>query len=284
MADSLDDVQVKNRQWWETTPMTYDWHGDSAATDLSDEWFRNQDLRSAEYHRIFATDALAFDRLIPFESLVGKDVLEIGIGSGFHAELLARAGAVVTGIDLTGHAVACTKQRFSLRQLSGHFEQWDAEQPRQDFERGFDFVWSWGVVHHSSRTARIVRNIHEWLKDEGAFAGMVYHRDSVKTAVALIVDGFLRAKLLTQSVDEILWMNSDGFSARFYPADQWQDLLLAFFENATVQIAGNESDIVPLPPRIRQHLIGRLPISAQRRILGRAGSFVVFNATTPLRR
>ncbi len=282
-GDSLDRVQRGSREWWESTPMTYDWRGEAALPPRSVEWFDNQDRRSDEAHRHFATERIPFDLLIPYESLRGKDVLEIGTGAGFHAELLARAGARVTGIDLTLAAIETTQRRFALRGLSGTFERWDAEQPRDDFRRRFDFVWSWGVIHHSSHTARIVRNVGQWLREEGAFAGMVYHRDSTSAAAVLIRDWILRGRFLSQSFDETLWRSSDGFTARFYPADQWRDLLLGFFQEAQVGVTGNEGDVLPLPRFIRRPLVRRLPPRLRDRILARTGSFVTFSARRPFK-
>src|SRR3954462_8934840 len=83
--DSLEDVQERNRAWWEATPMTYDWRGDDG--QVSEAWFDDQDRRNAQVHAHFATDATPFDRLIPFPKLAGKEVLEIGVGSGFLSEL-----------------------------------------------------------------------------------------------------------------------------------------------------------------------------------------------------
>jgi 2-polyprenyl-3-methyl-5-hydroxy-6-metoxy-1,4-benzoquinol methylase len=262
--------------------MTYDWRGETQVEALAPEWFDDQDRRSVATHRHFATDRTAFDRLIPYASLAGQEVLEIGVGSGFHAELMARAGAVVTGIDLTEAAVERTMCRFDLKGLSGHFEQWDAEQPRPDFEGRFAFVWSWGVIHHSSRTARIVRNIERWLATNGRFSGMVYHRNSTSASVALVLDGILRGKLLSSSVDEILWRRADGFSARFYAADQWRDLLLGFFEEASVAVTGTDVDVLPLPRRLRSRLVPYVSANLQNRVLARFGSFVIFDARKPL--
>lgn len=282
-GDELARVQEGNRAWWESTPMSYDWRGEAVPEPLSAAWYDEQDARSAEVHRHFATDRVPFDRLIPYGELAGKEVLEIGTGSGFHAELLARAGAHLTGIDLTEAAVERTRRRFDLRELPGTFERWDAEGARPDFDRRFAFVWSWGVVHHSARTARIVRNVASWLADGGAFAGMVYHRDSTAAAVALLRDWLVRRNLLSHSVDEALWRGTDGYTARFYPADQWRDLLLGFFEGASVRVTGNEVDALPLPRGLRRRVVPRVPPAVRDRILARAGGFVTFTASDPLR-
>ena len=262
--------------------MVYDW-GSMAPGDRDVAWFEEQDRLNIDAHRFFATERIPFDRLIPFSLLEGKEVLEIGVGSGFHSELMARAGARVTGIDLTETAIAMTRHRFALKELTGRFEPWDAEHRRPDFERRFDFVWSWGVIHHSARTARIVRNVANWLTDSGRFAGMVYHRDSMNAAVALLLDGICRLKLLSQSVDETLWRGTDGFSARFYPADQWRDLLLGFFDDASVRVTGSEGDILPLPRIVRRQLIRWISPQRSARILGRVGTFATFDARNPLR-
>jgi len=262
--------------------MTYDWREDSPPGLPSLKWFEEQDRRNAETHRHFATDRAPFDRLIPYDSLSGRRVLEIGVGSGYHAELLARAGTQLTGIDLTRAAIDRTTRRFELKDLRGHFEQWDAEEGRPDFMERFSFVWSWGVIHHSARTARIVRNVARWLTTDGRFAGMVYHRNSTSASVALMLDGVLRGKLVTSSIDEILWRRADGFSARFYPADQWRDLLLGFFEEASVVVAGTDADVLPLPRRLRTRVVPYISASLRDRVLARFGSFVIFDARKPL--
>lgn len=281
-SDSLEAVQQQNRGWWESTPMTYDWRA-APPGERNLEWFNEQDRLNVEAHRFFATDRTPFDRLIPFADLRGRRVLEIGVGAGFHAELMARAGAEVTGIDLTDAAVATARRRFDLKGLEARFLRWDAEQAFDEFDHRFDLIWSWGVIHHSARTARIVRNVASWLADSGRFAGMVYHREAMSSAAALFLHGVLRGKLWSKSIDELLWRSTDGFSARFYPAELWRDLLIGFFDDASVEVAGLESDVLPVPRPLRKILLGRLSANRTRSLLARWGSFVTFNAERPLR-
>jgi 2-polyprenyl-3-methyl-5-hydroxy-6-metoxy-1,4-benzoquinol methylase len=262
--------------------MTYDWRNGSPDEPLTSAWFKHQDQRFLAAARLYATDQLPFDRLIPYATLRGKDVLEIGVGSGLHAELLARAGAKVTGIDLTRAAIERTQKRFELCQLEGRFVQWDAEQSRPEFKRAFDFVWSWGVIHHSSRTALIVRNIHHWLREDGAFAGMVYHRDSINGAALLVRDWIIKRKVLSHTADEALWRGTDGYMARFYPAEQWRDLLLGFFREASVNVSGQKTEALPLPRQLRRLLLPLVSDNAARRILSRFGSFLTYRAGFPL--
>jgi SAM-dependent methyltransferase len=264
--------------------MDYEWRraGPDRLAPISLAWFDDQDRRFIEASRHFATHSVPFDRLIPYGQLKGKRLLEIGVGSGLHAELMARAGAEITGIDLTQSAIERTRRRFELKDLTGSFEQADAEQPHADFIGQFDYVWSWGVIHHSSRTALIVRNVQQWLTPQGGFAGMVYHRDSTSALIALVNDWCLKGNLRSHSVDEALWRVTDGYRARFYPAEQWRDLLYAFFRDAEVSVTGSITDMVPLPRLLRNLVAPRIGAKARDRWLARFGGFVTFRAAEPL--
>ena len=279
--DPLEAVQAANRAWWEQSPMTYDWRGSPELEPGSRSWFDDQDRRSDAQHAHFLDGRPPFELLLGDIALEGKEVLEIGIGSGYHAELLARRGARVTGIDLAAPSVEVSKTRFEAKRLHGTLEQWDAEQDRPDFHRRFDVIWSWGVIHHSAHTARIVRNAHEWLTPDGCFAGMVYHRDSMRLPVALTRDWLIGRNWRSHSIDEALCRSTDGFSARFYPADQWRDLLLAFFDAAQTSVQGLDVDAVPLPQPARNVVWSRLSPRARRRLLGRLGHFLLFRADRP---
>lgn len=278
--DTLEAVQAANRAWWEATPMTYDWRVGAGLQPGSAKWFDDQDRRSDAQHAHFLAGGEPIDRLLGDVSLDGREVLEIGIGSGYHAELLSRRGARVTGIDLAAPAVELTRTRFDQRGLDGTFEVWDAEQGRPEFERRFDAVWSWGVIHHSAHTGRIVHNVQRWLRPDGGFAGMVYHRDSSRLPVALIRDWILAGNWRTHSVDEALWRNTDGFTARFYPADQWRDLLLTFFDEAHTSVQGIDVDLLPLPQPWRRMVWQRLSPATRERRLRRVGHFLLFEART----
>jgi SAM-dependent methyltransferase len=280
--DSLELVQTRNRIWWEATPMTYDWRRPSEYAVDTAAWIDEQDRRFLAAAAFYATDTYPFDRFLPYHLLGGKHVLEIGIGSGLHAELLAHAGAFVTGIDLTRGAVARTRRRFELKGLAGRFFQWDAEKSLPDFDHAFDFVWSWGVIHHSARSGVIVRNVHDWLRHDGTFAGMVYHRDSINAAIAVLRDWILRGAIGRHSVDEALWRGTDGYMARFYSAESWRDFLLAFFADASTRTTGQKLEVLPVPRRVRDALLPKVSDHSARQVLGRFGSFLTFEAHHPL--
>lgn len=272
--------QGNNRLWWSANPMTYDHRRENGAQPLSIEWFERMDSTFIHIARLFATDTEPFDRLIPYSRLTGKRVLEIGCGMGLHTELMARSGADVTSVDLTSAAVEATVTRLQLKGLRAKVCQQDAESlPFPD--KCFDFVWSWGVIHHSSRTARIVREIARVLKPDGECRIMVYNRAGMPAWIAFVRDFVLKGKWINHSFDEVLWASSDGFSARFYTPDQFEDLFRAFFREVNSSIVGVEQDAVPLPRKLRSVALKVVPDSYLRKAQGRRGAFIFLCASSP---
>ena len=210
-----------------------------------------------------------------------RSFLEIGCGMGFHTETMVRAGARVTAVDLSPTSVAATRRRLELKGLQAEVIEGDAEHlPFED--RSFDFVWSWGVIHHSSRTGRVVRNIARVLRPEGECRVMVYNRQSTWAMSILVRDYLLRGQFLRKSFEETLYESSDGFTARFYPPEQFEDLFRTFFDNVTSVIMGQESDVLPLPHKMRDIAIRLLPRSYQERAQSRRGSFIFLTASRPI--
>src|SRR5262245_50929640 len=89
----IEKIQAKNRQWWSDHTMSYDWKDKVKKERFTEEWFDEIDRRFIYGSHLFAHDKRPFDRIIPFEAIAGRDVLEIGCGMGFHTELMVRAGA-----------------------------------------------------------------------------------------------------------------------------------------------------------------------------------------------
>src|SRR6185312_16030397 len=144
---------------------------------FSAEWFNAIDQRFIQGARLYGTHQRPFDRIIPFDRIAGAEVLEIGCGMGLHTELMTRAGARVTAIDLSPTSVEATRTRLKLKGLDAKVVAGDTE--KMPFDPGsFDFVWSWGVIHHSSRTGRVVREIARVSRPQTECRIMVYSRSS----------------------------------------------------------------------------------------------------------
>ena len=167
--------------------MSYDWHNEIGAPRFSAPWFDAIDQRFIDSARLYGTDQQPFDRIIPFGRLAGADVLEIGCGMGLHTQLMASAGARVTAVDLSPTSVEATTHRLALKGLPGRILEGDAE--RLPFpDKSFDFVWSWGVIHHSSRTGRVVREIARVCRPNAEVRVMVYNRNGA-WAYSILITG-----------------------------------------------------------------------------------------------
>ena len=276
----LEAIQSGNRRWWSANTMSYDWKDRVPAPRFSAEWFDEVDRRFIHGARLFATVNRPFDRLIPFDGLRAQRVLEIGCGMGLHTELLAKAGAAVTAIDISPTSVDATRRRLALKGLTADLRVADAE--ILPFDRGsFDFVWSWGAIHHSSRTALIVRRISEVLDRAGEARVMVYNREGASARSVFLRDYILKAGFRKRTFDEQLWLSSDGFSARYYVKEQLADLFHAFFRGVDVTICGHDFDALPLPRRLRHVVLPRVSQERLERWQARRGGFLLVCAKKP---
>lgn len=278
-------LQKGNRLWWNRNPMSYDWHGTLPFPEGSKEFFEEIDARffgSSPFYQ----GAVPFERLIPFDSLKGKSVLEIGCGLGSHAQLLSQAGGVLSAIDLTPRAVELTRKRLSLNGLKADVTRMDAE--KLSFaDETFNFIWSWGVIHHSAHPESILKEAHRVLKPFGEFRLMVYHRRSLSAAINLL-RGILSGKIFRgMSPAEILSHYSDGYVARFYTAGQLSRMLLdSGFEIRSIGPLGQKLELIPLPGkgalgRLKSALLSLLPDWIAGKLLRQAGSFLFCVAVKP---
>jgi len=251
--------QKANRAWWEKHPMRYDWRERVPFREFSREFFEDVDRRffsdAREYLRPWKEP---FDEFVDFDSLKDKDVLEIGVGNGSHAQLLSRHARSFTGIDLTSYASKSTSERFKVFGLKGNILQMDAE--RLVFpDRSFDFVWSWGVIHASSDTKKIVREIHRVLHPKGEAVIMVYYRGWWNYYVVGVLRGIVSGMLFKgRSLHEIKQLNTDGAIGRYYTAGELAELGNGFFTTEDVGAFGPKTDFVFLPPGKVKELVKRL--------------------------
>ncbi len=107
----------------------------------------------------------------------GADVLEVGVGLGTDHVQLARAGAHLSGIDLTSRGVELTRQRLHQEGLASTLSVMDAEQLSFP-DDSFDMIYSFGVLHHTTSLERALREIRRVLRPGGRVLGGLYNRHS----------------------------------------------------------------------------------------------------------
>lgn len=278
--------QTANRAWWERHPMRYDWHAEIGGEEFSRDFYFEIDRRFFSTARAYMPWArLPFDQLIPFDALADRDVLEIGIGSGSHAGLLARHARSFTGIDLTAYATRSTARRLRIFGAGGAVLRMDAEE-LAFADSSFDFIWSWGVIHHSSDTARVLEEMHRVLRPGGRAVVMVYHRNlwSYQINGGLFRGLVLGDLLRTRSLNETVQRWTDGALARYYRPSEWRRLAGTRFVVQSVRVFGNKAELFPLPAGSMKRLAMRMVPDAVTRFLTnrcRLGTFLVSELVKP---
>jgi 2-polyprenyl-3-methyl-5-hydroxy-6-metoxy-1,4-benzoquinol methylase len=277
----LSEAQQKNVSWWEENPMTYDWENTLRLAPGSREWFEEIDRRflSASY---FAKgkDGGPFGRFMKPEHIADKEVLEVGGGMGMHAAMLARAGARLTTIDLTERAIEITKRRFDIFGLRANIQRADAESlPFTD--RSFDTVWSWGVIHHSSRSDRCLSEIARVLRPGGHLMLMVYYRQSIVYYLNnALIRGILMGKLLHKSLQQIYVEAGDGSYARVFNKRELCAHLEGRFDDIDLHVIGLKAELFPIPrTSFKVKLEAMTPDVIASAMLSRWGSMIVVEAT-----
>ncbi|HUN98428.1 MAG TPA: class I SAM-dependent methyltransferase [Bradyrhizobium sp.] len=275
------DWQAANREWWEARPMRYDWREEIATTPGTLEFFREVDRRFLSSVRSYMPwRTLPFDQIIPFETLHERDVLEIGVGQGTHAQLLASQCRLFIGIDLTAYATRMTARRLLLTKLPRTIVQMDAE--RLAFaDASFDYIWSWGVIHHSADTRRVLREMHRVLRDKGECTIMVYYRSWWHFYVCGFFRGIFQDQFRKRgSLHHVTQGATDGAIARYYSQAAWREAMSGLFAVESARIFGQKAEIVPIPGGRLKRLLERVIPDRLARLMTNTlqmGSFLVVN-------
>lgn len=283
-AEEAQRWQVQNRAWWEKNPMRYDSGSAIGHTEFTPEFYEEIDRRFfASAERYLPSRQRPFDALIPFDTLPSLDVLEIGVGNGSHAALLARHAKSFNGIDLTDYAVRSTTERLRHAGLSGRVQQMDAE--RMTFpDASFDFIWTWGVIHHSSNTRAILEQMRRVLRPGGKAMVMVYHRSMWDYYVRLGVLRRIRYGWNSAgSLHDIVQLGIDGGLARFYTIPEWESLAGELFTVGPTRIMGQKSEMLPLPGRLGRLAQDVVPDRVTRMLTNtlKLGQFLVSSLSKP---
>jgi len=259
--------------------MRYDWNKALKNPAGSTEFFIEIDSRFFQCAQDYLSkEQTPFGSLIPFQELQDKDVLEIGVGHGTHASLISPRCKSFHGIDLTEEASKMTRQRFKVFNLPGIILKMDAEAmsfPNQSF----DFVWSWGVIHHSANTLKILKEIHRVLRPGGKAIIMVYHRSWWNYYIFGFIRGILQGLFFRgYSLNQIQQWGADGAIARHYKPPEWKQLCYGLFKISKIDIMGTKNELLPLPhSKLKTTLIGLIPTVVSKFFLSRCkqGVFLV---------
>jgi ubiquinone/menaquinone biosynthesis C-methylase UbiE len=124
-------------------------------------------------------------RLVDFTSYQGKKLLEVGCGAGIDLVRFAKAGAYVTGIDLSQKAIELASQNFAHNELVADLHVMNGE-AMEFSDQSFDAVYAHGVLQYTANAQKMIGEIYRVLKPGGEAILMVYNKYSWLNLVAKI--------------------------------------------------------------------------------------------------
>lgn len=178
----------ETRKYWEGSPIC---DYEISEEKFSKSYYERIDEINLKDNNIFNL------HLFHFESVKGKRVLDVGCGAGFLVRMYARNGARIFGIDFTDISVRRSSRSLKVYGLPGHIMQANAEElPFKD--SSFDYVTSWGVLHHVPSTENGVNEVLRVLKPGGIAIISLYYRNILLSklcfpALKFLMRIFLRA-------------------------------------------------------------------------------------------
>ena len=153
-----------------------------------------QDLKAIDSHFEFGENWLEYtskvtqrhldhaiqcmQRLLGVEDLLGHSFLDIGCGSGIHSVAAAKLGASVSSLDLDPNCLAATKSLADKFGVNDRIEIREKSvfdlNPEED---GYhDYVYSWGVLHHTGAMWDAITAAASCVKLDGLFALALYRK------------------------------------------------------------------------------------------------------------
>lgn len=238
---------------------------------VNNEYYTKHERGSAEYFREIERRRYRYHYHLPelFEHIgqhgvKGKSLLEIGCGIGIDTRQLARLGLDrVVAVDLTEAAVEIARKRFAeegvenTRFMVGNAENLELE------EDSFDYVYSFGVIHHTPRIASAIAEIRRVLKPGGKAFIMIYHSRS-------LVD-------LLHRMFRIPYESFDGGDAPVTDRFSRQEARALFADYTDVQVHTD------YPFTYGMRAISRFtPIAVQRALGRRIGWHLMIEARKPM--
>ena len=263
------------REFWDENPMDYDWEEKrKGAREGTPKFFRKIDKEFFDAADFIEYKKKPFGKIIPFKWIKDKKVLEVGCGMGSVSQLIAMHGAKLTSIDLTPRAIRNTNKRFSILRKARkdlknlkYCKAIEANAQKLPFKNEtFDFIISWGVIHHAPDTQKCMNEIYRVLKKGGITSGMVYHKNSVVYYIHyMFLRGILMGKFLKYNMRQLADRYSDGYQrggcpkAEHFTRKEWARVMKkSGFKKLILFSAGQVTDLYPPGLRWLDKLIPRV--------------------------
>jgi len=119
------------------------------------------------------------------ETLKGKSLVDVGSGSGLFSLAAIRLGAKVYSFDYDENSVECAlelKSRYSISDIDWTIKQGSVlDEPFLKSLGKFDFVYSWGVLHHTGNMWKAIENTIDMVDNCGKSFIAIYNDQGTKS-------------------------------------------------------------------------------------------------------
>lgn len=140
--------------------------------DFDYQWANIPD-EQIEYNDERINEFLKFTKLDPKKYIFGKYCLDAGCGNGRYTHAMMKLGAKkVVSYDISEEAVKKCK-----RINENCFKK---DLMKLEPNPIYDFVLSWGVLHHTPNPRKAFKHVASQVKEGGIFHTMFYHIDTQK--------------------------------------------------------------------------------------------------------
>lgn len=146
----------------------------------------------------------------------GKKVLEVGVGAGTDFIQWLRAGAKVSGIDLTQEALDNLRHRIAVYDLPPPESIQVADAENLPFaSNSFDLGYSFGVLHHSPNTKKAIHELARVVRPGGEIKIMLYNRHSIWALNQWIKYALLKGRPW-KNLGWVLWNYNESIGTKAY--------------------------------------------------------------------
>ena len=168
----INKKNIKNKEFWTKNPMTYV----DFKKNISERLPKNKKDFLVINKNLIRVNPDFLKIIKKYQNQLNKKiVLDLGCGFGASSIILSKHVKKLYAIDLTNMAIKNAKKNLKINNINNvKAYQMDAENLK--FKNNFfDFVFSWGVIHHSYKPEKILKNIKSKLKSNGSCFLMVYN-------------------------------------------------------------------------------------------------------------
>ncbi len=152
-------------------------------SEIASHWWDTD----SEFKPLHDINPLRLDYINQHAPLEGKRVLDVGCGGGILSESMAKAGATVTGIDLSQAALDVAKLHAMEAGVTNlDYQCCSAEDFASQHEGTFDVVTCMEMLEHVPQPEAVIEACRKCLKPDGAAFFSTLNRNNKSWLMAIV--------------------------------------------------------------------------------------------------